>query len=357
MKLVAKNLTLAYQTGKNIIDGIDFEIEDHTLVSLLGPSGSGKSTILNMIAGLLTPTSGEIYFADRAVTKLSVAERNIGMVFQNYALYPNMTVRNNIAFPLKIAKIAKNERKQEIERLAKLVHIEDQLDKRPGELSGGQQQRVAIARALARKPAVLLLDEPLSNLDAKLRTEMRVEIARIQQATGVTTIFVTHDQNEAMHISDKIMLLSDGVIQQYAAPNDLYDKPANLFTAKFIGDPQINTFDKAEALAYLQNYFAKQVKTIGIRPDAISTIKNSSSVELPVTLKSYSKYGPEQLSRFDFFGAEFDGENVDGISEAEVGQPLKVYVPASAIHGFDDSDRHVLALKPDLQDLTSSIKS
>ncbi|MGY3745289.1 ABC transporter ATP-binding protein [Oenococcus kitaharae] len=346
MKLVAKNLTLAYEAGQNIIDDINFEIEDHKLVSLLGPSGSGKSTILNMIAGLLTPTAGEIYFGEQNVTKLTVSNRNIGMVFQNYALYPNMTVRNNIGFPLKIAKIARNKRQEEIERLAKLVHVDDQLDKRPGELSGGQQQRVAIARALARKPAVLLLDEPLSNLDAKLRTEIREEIARIQHETGVTTIFVTHDQNEAMHISDKIMLLSDGTIQQYAVPNDLYDRPANLFTAKFIGDPQINTFDQPQALAYLQKYFAKPVKTIGIRPDALSTIKTTGSVALPVTLKSYSKYGAEELSRFDFFSVELDGENVDGVSDTQIGQALEVYVPLTQIHGFDDQDQHVDVIQP-----------
>lgn len=337
MRLVAKHLTLAYTEGKRVIDNVDFEIPDHSLVSLLGPSGSGKSTILNMIAGLLTPTEGQIFFEDTDVTNLNVAQRNIGMVFQNYALYPNMTVADNIDFPLKIAKLAKAKRKEEIMRLAKLTHVDDQLSKRPAELSGGQQQRVAIARALARKPAVLLLDEPLSNLDAKLRTEMRQEIARIQKQTGVTTIFVTHDQNEAMHISDKILLLSDGVIQQYAAPNDLYDHPKNIFTAKFIGDPQINLFDNQETLNFFQKIFEGNIATVGIRPDSLSTIKNDFSIKLPAVLKSYTKFGAEELSVFTFFDEKLNGENVDGVNQEMVGKDVDLYVPLREIHGFDDN--------------------
>ena len=215
-------------------------IESGELVKLLGPSGCGKSTMLNMLSGILYPTEGKIYFDDDDVTFVSSEKRGIGLVFQNYALYPHMTVLENICFPLEIKKVPKAERIQKAKKMAELVHVEEMLNRKPGQLSGGQQQRVAIARALVKEPRLLLLDEPLSNLDARLRIEMREEIRRIQLETGVTTIFVTHDQEEAMSISDHIILMKKGVLQQYDKPQYLYDQPANCFVADFLGNPPIN---------------------------------------------------------------------------------------------------------------------
>ena len=215
-------------------------IESGELVTLLGPSGCGKSTMLNMLSGILYPTEGKIYFDDDDVTFMSSEKRGIGLVFQNYALYPHMSVLENICFPLEIKKVPKKERIEKAKQMAELVHVEGMLNRKPGQLSGGQQQRVAIARALVKEPRLLLLDEPLSNLDARLRIEMREEIRRIQLETGVTTIFVTHDQEEAMSISDHIILMKQGVLQQYDKPQYLYDQPANCFVADFLGNPPIN---------------------------------------------------------------------------------------------------------------------
>ena len=225
------------------LDDLSLEFCDGKLTTLLGPSGCGKSTLLNLISGILPPTSGSIYFGDRDVTSLSPDKRNIGLVFQNYALYPHMTVGENIAFPLEIKKVSKKERMERAAEFAKLLRIEDYFTRKPSQLSGGQQQRVAIARALAKEPEILLLDEPLSNLDARLRLEMREEIRRLQLETGITTIFVTHDQEEALSISDHILLLKKGRIQQYGLPQELYDEPCNPFVADFLGNPPINLFE------------------------------------------------------------------------------------------------------------------
>ena len=225
------------------LDDLSLEFCDGKLTTLLGPSGCGKSTLLNLISGILPPTSGSIYFGDRDVTSLSPDKRNIGLVFQNYALYPHMTVGENIAFPLEIKKVSKKERMERAAEFAKLLRIEDYFTRKPSQLSGGQQQRVAIARALAKEPEILLLDEPLSNLDARLRLEMREEIRRLQLETGITTIFVTHDQEEALSISDHILLLKKGRIQQYGLPQELYDEPCNPFVADFLGNPPINLYE------------------------------------------------------------------------------------------------------------------
>ena len=215
-------------------------IEEGKLITLLGPSGCGKSTMLYALSGITPVTSGKIYFDQEDVTDMAPEKRGIGLVFQNYALYPHMTVKQNITFPLEIQKVSKAEREQRALAIAKLVHIEDLMDRHPSQLSGGQQQRVAIARALVKNPRILLLDEPLSNLDARLRLEMREEIRRIQLETKVTTIFVTHDQEEAMSISDKIILLKAGIKQQIAPPQVMYDDPENAFVADFLGNPPIN---------------------------------------------------------------------------------------------------------------------
>ena len=225
------------------VAGFNAELDDGKLFCLLGPSGCGKSTLLNMISGIEPVTEGSIYFDERDVTKLPPDERGIGFVFQNYALYPHMTVLGNICFPLEIQRVKKAERVQRAMEIAKLVHVDQLIKRYPKELSGGQQQRVAIARALIKNPSLLLLDEPLSNLDARLRIEMREEIRRIQQETGVTTVFVTHDQEEAMSISDRILLMSAGVLQQNDDPQRLYTEPVNKFVADFLGNPKINSIE------------------------------------------------------------------------------------------------------------------
>ena len=254
MKIVLENLTKIFPSRNKksndeviAVNNFNFEIPDGKLIGLLGPSGCGKSTTLYMISGLQKPTGGKIYFGDDDVTELSTENRGIGLVFQNYALYPHMTVKQNILFPLQNLKGADKMTKEAmLERAyyaAKLVQLEELLDRTPSELSGGQQQRVAIARALVKMPRVLLLDEPLSNLDARLRLQTREEIRRIQKETGITTVFVTHDQEEAMSISDMIVVMKLGVVQQIGAPQEVYDSPANLFVAKFLGTPPINVFE------------------------------------------------------------------------------------------------------------------
>ena len=254
MQVVLEHLTKIFPSRdkKNPADVIavndfDFTIPDGKLIGLLGPSGCGKSTTLNLICGLLAPTSGRILFGEDDVTQLPPEARGVGLVFQNYALYPHLTVRQNIMFPLQNlrgdAKLTKEEMEAKALEAAKLVQIDMLMDRKPKELSGGQQQRVAIARALVKRPKVLLLDEPLSNLDARLRLQTREEIRRIQTETGITTIFVTHDQEEAMSISDQIVVMKDGILQQIGRPQDVYDEPVNIFVAKFLGTPQINVFD------------------------------------------------------------------------------------------------------------------
>ena len=254
MKVVLDHLTKRFPNRNRkikqdvvAVSDFTFEIPDGQLVGLLGPSGCGKSTTLNLICGLEKPTAGRIFFGDDDVTDLPPELRGVGMVFQNYALYPHLTVLGNILFPLENLRGDKRLPKEEMLRRAKeaahLVQIDELLERRPAEMSGGQQQRVAIARALVKMPKVLLLDEPLSNLDARLRLQTREEIRRIQQETGITTVFVTHDQDEAMSISDTIVVMEKGVLQQIGRPQEVYDDPINLFVAKFLGTPPINVFE------------------------------------------------------------------------------------------------------------------
>ncbi len=253
MKITLQHLTKIFPSRNKksneeviAVNDFDFTIPDGKLIGLLGPSGCGKSTTLYMISGLQKPSSGKIFFGEDDVTELSTENRGIGLVFQNYALYPHMTVLQNILFPLQNLKgddkLSKEVMLERARSAAKLVQIDELLDRKPSELSGGQQQRVAIARALVKMPRVLLLDEPLSNLDARLRLQTREEIRRIQKETGITTVFVTHDQEEAMSISDMIVVMKSGVVQQTGRPQDVYDSPANLFVAKFLGTPPINVF-------------------------------------------------------------------------------------------------------------------
>ena len=287
MKVVLQNLTKRFPNrnrkgGEDVIavNDFNFEIPDGKLVGLLGPSGCGKSTSLFMICGLQEPTAGRIYFGDEDVTDLPPEKRGVGVVFQNYALYPHLSVKQNIIFPLQnlkgAEKLTKEQMDQKALEAAKLVQIEELLDRRPNELSGGQQQRVAIARAMVKMPKVLLLDEPLSNLDARLRLQTREEIRRIQRETGITTVFVTHDQEEAMSISDEIVVMKDGTVQQIGKPQEVYDNPVNLFVAKFLGTPPINVFQGRveKEMLYIGDDAVLPVKgvkdqkvTVGVRPE------------------------------------------------------------------------------------------
>ena len=298
MEVKLQNLTKIFPSRNKKVGGevvavndFTFTIPDGKLIGLLGPSGCGKSTTLYMISGLQKPTGGRIFFGEDDVTELTTENRGIGLVFQNYALYPHMTVRQNILFPLqnlkgadKMTKEAMLERATEV---AKLVQIDELMDRKPSELSGGQQQRVAIARALVKMPRVLLLDEPLSNLDARLRLQTREEIRRIQRNTGITTIFVTHDQEEAMSISDMIVVMKLGVVQQTGKPQEVYDDPHNLFVAKFLGTPPINVFNGRVAGGKL--YIGDdcvldtpgvedQDVTVGIRPEGFTPDENGPLV-------------------------------------------------------------------------------
>ena len=286
MKVVLDHLTKRFPSrskkGEDVIavNDFTFEIPDGQLIGLLGPSGCGKSTTLNLICGLEAPTEGRIFFGEEDVTHLPPENRGVGLVFQNYALYPHMTVLQNILFPLQNlkgeARPSKEDMLRRAEEAARLVQIDMLLDRKPSELSGGQQQRVAIARALVKTPRVLLLDEPLSNLDARLRLQTREEIRRIQRETGVTTIFVTHDQEEAMSISDLIIVMKDGVLHQIGKPQTVYDEPCNLFVATFLGTPQINLFEGRveKGTLYIGRDAVLQVDctdreklTVGVRPE------------------------------------------------------------------------------------------
>ena len=295
MKIVFQNLTKIYPSRKKggapvtAVSDFNFEIPDGMLVGLLGPSGCGKSTALNLISGLAEPTRGRVLFGDEDVTDLPPEKRGVGLVFQNYALYPHMTVRQNILFPLQNLKVDKKLSKEEMERrvdeAATLVQIEQLMDRKPAEMSGGQQQRVAIARALVKMPRVLLLDEPLSNLDARLRLQTREEIRRIQRKTGITTVFVTHDQEEAMSISDRIVVMKEGAVHQIGKPQDVYDEPADSFVAKFLGTPPINVFRGSvrngklyigdEAVLDVKTADAKKIE-IGVRPEGFIPTENGA---------------------------------------------------------------------------------
>ena len=328
------------------VNNLNVTIDDGTLAGLLGPSGCGKSTTLYMIAGLEKPTSGRIYFGDEDVTDLPPEKRGIGLVFQNYALYPHMTVRQNIMFPLENAKVPKAEALKTAQEMADLVQIGHLMDRKPGELSGGQQQRVAIARAIAKKPRVLLLDEPLSNLDARLRLETREEIRRIQQETGITTIFVTHDQEEAMSITDTIVLMKDGGLQQKEAPQEMYRKPANQFVASFMGTPPMGFLTgKVEnhkimiGSSVLSEMEAADGEVIiGVRPESWR-LSEHEGMDATVTMV-------EVIGRDTLMTVEVEGQKIrcliDSDYEVKVSDKVKLAVKPQAIHLFDKTSGHRL---------------
>ncbi|RKX55504.1 MAG: sugar ABC transporter ATP-binding protein [Thermotoga sp.] len=276
MKVILKDLSKHFGNVK-AVNNLNLEINDGEFIALLGPSGCGKTTTLLTVAGLYKPTRGYIYFNDRIVNEVSPKDRKIGMVFQSYALYPHMTVFDNITFPLKLKKTPREDRKRKALDVARLVHIEGLLNRKPAQLSGGQQQRVALCRALIKEPEILLLDEPLSNLDAKLRAAMRSELKRLQKDLSITTIFVTHDQVEAMTMADRVAVMNEGVLQQFSNPDELYNYPKSLFVAGFIGSPSINLIDVS--LARSNGKFFLKGKGVQIElPREISSRVESNSL-------------------------------------------------------------------------------
>lgn len=323
MKVRIDNVTKTFgQT--TAVSNFSAELEDGHLICLLGPSGCGKSTLLNMLCGIIPVSQGQIFFDDKDVTKLPPDQRNIGMVFQNYALYPHMTVAENIAFPLEIQKVKKDERKSRVEEIAKLVHVDNLLRRYPSELSGGQQQRVAIARAMVKKPQLLLMDEPLSNLDARLRLEMREEIRRIQKETGITTVFVTHDQEEAMSISDSILLMKDGVLVQNGLCQELYVNPNCLFVAEFLGNPPANKIIQDD-------------KILAIRPEAFILDPNGTEAEI----QFISEMGKDQIVTMTYLGNTVRAILNLEDSALSAGSKIKVSVKQKGLFTFDKEGRRI----------------
>ena len=333
MKIVLQNLTQIFPSrnkkGEEVVAVNDFsyEVPDGKLVALLGPSGCGKSTTLYMISGLQKPTAGKIFFGDDDVTELAPENRGVGLVFQNYALYPHMTVKQNILFPLQNMKgkdrLTKEKMLERAYEAAKLVQIDELMDRKPSELSGGQQQRVAIARALVKMPRVLLLDEPLSNLDARLRLQTREEIRRIQRETGITTVFVTHDQEEAMSISDMIVVMKAGVMQQSGKPQEVYDDPTNLFVAKFLGTPPINVFRGTV-----------KGETLYIGEDAVMNVKGIADADVYVGIRPEGFIvDPKGTLRCNLTSVEVMGRDVSIVSknDAMVSPTIRSIVDADTV--------------------------
>ena len=341
MDIRIENLTKTYG-NLNAVDHMNLSINDGELVGLLGPSGCGKSTTLFMLSGLTTPTEGKIYFGDKDVTSIPPEDREIGLVFQNYALYPHMTVEDNITFPLINRGMKKAQAREEAFEIAKVVKIDEYMKRRPSELSGGQQQRVAIARALVKKPQVLLLDEPLSNLDAKLRVATREEIRRIQQEVKITTIFVTHDQEEAMSISDRIAVMKTGVLQQYEVPQTMYLNPANSFVANFLGMPEINNIeiDVKDGVITANGIVLRKGVSLadghykaGIRPESFFVDDNGATLEV-----NNIRMTGRDLLIFTKLGSTNVRVLVHSYMQVAVGDKFGVSVRDGHILVFDDNE-------------------
>ena len=332
----------------HILKGIDIGIDNGEFLILVGPSGCGKSTLLNIIAGLDAPTAGRVLIGQRDVTQLPSKDRDIAMVFQSYALYPNMTVAQNIAFGLEIRKVPKPEREAAVQRVSQMLQIGHLLERKPGALSGGQRQRVAMGRALARDPKLFLFDEPLSNLDAKLRVEMRAEIKRLHQRTRTTTVYVTHDQVEAMTLGDRIAVMNGGIVEQFGAPDDIYSRPATRFVAEFIGSPAMNMLaaqrsaqglqvngvalplaaSHQAALGAAKGEAADQV-TYGLRPEDVGIADEG----LPGTLAMLEPTGPETYAEVDTQAGKLT-IRVAGALHMAVGAPVKLAWNPSKVHLF-----------------------
>ncbi|MCJ7874534.1 sn-glycerol-3-phosphate ABC transporter ATP-binding protein UgpC [Phaeobacter sp. J2-8] len=339
----------------DVIHSIDLEIEDGEFVALVGPSGCGKSTLLRIISGLEPASGGEIRIDGNVVNHLNPRERNIAMVFQNYALYPHMTVAKNMGFNLKLSGMSRTEIDEKVEGVAKLLELDKLLDRKPGQLSGGQRQRVAMGRAIVRDPAAFLFDEPLSNLDAKLRVQMRSEIKTLHQRVKTTSIYVTHDQIEAMTLADRVVILNGGNIEQAGRPIDLYNKPDNLFVAAFIGTPSMNLIeativktDTGPAAMFacgqsipVQSDHPKMAEhekvIVGMRPEHFTT--DATGVQLTGATSLVEPTGAQTHITFDLAGASATAV-LDGGVDLAVGQPLTVSIDPAKVHFFDKETGH-----------------
>jgi multiple sugar transport system ATP-binding protein len=373
-----ENVNKVYDNGYHAIHDLSLDIDDGEFLVLVGPSGCGKSTALRMIAGLETISDGQMRIGEKVVNDVEPKDRDIAMVFQNYALYPHMTVYDNIGFALKLAKVPKEEIDKRVRKAAETLELTTYLERKPGQLSGGQRQRVAMGRAIVRQPAAFLMDEPLSNLDAKLRVQMRAEIAALQRELGVTTFYVTHDQVEAMTMGDRVAVIKDGYLQQVDTPQNLYDKPANVFVAAFIGSPSMNLFEghlslngdggsvklggQSLALApesmasrpALRNYDGKKL-VIGIRPEDFEDAALAGNVREGSTLKSQVQLiealGSEIMVHFSLDAQTVDSGDPDAVEEAgvtantvgrfhprsraRIGEPVEIAVSTENMHFFD----------------------
>jgi multiple sugar transport system ATP-binding protein len=363
-QLKISNLSKVYDNKVKVLDNINLEIKEREFLVLVGPSGCGKSTLLRTIAGLEEVSQGDIFIAGRNVTDLQPRDRDIAMVFQDYALYPHMTVRENLAFGLRMRGTAPEKIEEEISRAAKILKIETYLDRKPSQLSGGQRQRVAIGRAIVRRASLFLFDEPLSNLDAKLRSQTRIELADLHQKIGATSVYVTHDQVEAMTLADRIVVLHGGVIQQMGAPLDLYNYPANKFVASFIGSPAINFFEGTLSYEGGRTTFQSGPLTIdftgspvpktsgpytlGLRPEAIKVLARSGreaegSIDMTVEVLLKEPHGHEVHMVGDIAGQQViirsaNPKRLEVISEAKRGDKLPCTVDREAMHWFEAGD-------------------
>ncbi len=329
-----------------VLHGIDLVVEDGEFVVFVGPSGCGKSTTLRLLAGLDDVTSGHILIGGEVVNNLAPKERNIAMVFQNYAIYPHMSVRKNIGFGLRTAKMPKADKEKRIDEVAEILGMTELLERRPAQLSGGQRQRVAIGRAMVRDPSVFLFDEPLSNLDAQLRTQMRLEIKKLHQDVGTTIIFVTHDQVEAMTLADRIVIMKDGHIQQVGTPSDVFQNPANMFVAQFIGAPSMNMLEgtvieagiqlEAGPVIAHQTSFSTDKITVGIRPGALVPALKGDKVLMQGVIQIVEPLGAESLAYVDINGTVVIA-TVSGRTPPKVGETLPLTCPTEEIHYFDSA--------------------
>ncbi|MGH9247467.1 MAG: ABC transporter ATP-binding protein [Acidimicrobiales bacterium] len=361
-EITIRGVTKRYDGGVSAVENVDLDVADGELLVLVGPSGCGKSTLLRTIAGLEEVTAGEIRIGGRDVTRLPPKARDIAMIFQSYALYPHMSVRRNIGYPLRLAKVPASELDRRVEAVARVLQLEELLDRRPGQLSGGQRQRVAMGRAIVRQPRAFLMDEPLSNLDAKLRVEMRAEIARLQRELAITTVYVTHDQVEAMTMGTRVAVLRSGRLQQIDTPQRLYDAPANLFVATFMGSPAMNVFDSRietdgdqVAIAWAGDHrlvgdeaalssftalatHAGRSVVLGLRPEAFIDASLEPGVPgdrvVDATVDLVESLGAELLVHVSVAGVEAVARLAPR-SRARPGDTIKLAVDTAQLHLFD----------------------
>jgi multiple sugar transport system ATP-binding protein len=353
-EVLLKNITKIYDGGNKVVTDANFKVEDKEFVVLVGPSGCGKTTTLRMIAGLEEISSGEIFIDGKLVNNLPPKDRDIAMVFQNYALYPHMTVYENMAFGLKLKKVDKKEIDIRVKEAARILSLESYLERKPKALSGGQRQRVAVGRAIVRKPKVFLFDEPLSNLDAKLRVQMRTEISKLHKQLGATMIYVTHDQTEAMTMGDRIVIMKDGIINQVDTPMNLYNKPVNQFVAGFIGSPAMNFIDvhlkseneisskdgkikfslTVEQKNDLREYLSKEI-ILGLRPEDIRLENDSkNSIELEVLIDVTEPMGNETFIYFEIEKNPFIAR-IKPIKDLKTNERIKLHIDPTSIYLFD----------------------